>query len=99
MKIWLDDVKPAPEGFVHCKSVNEGIRTIEEAERKHIKIELLDLDYDLGEYSFDGGDSIELLYWLCERQTFYPIELHTTDLVGMDYMRFIIWQYWPHNGA
>ena len=23
MKLWIDDVRPAPEGYVWCKSVNE----------------------------------------------------------------------------
>jgi hypothetical protein len=25
MKIWVDDIRPAPEGYVWCKSVNETI--------------------------------------------------------------------------
>ena len=32
MKIWLDDIRPAPEGYVWCKSVNSAKRTIESAE-------------------------------------------------------------------
>lgn len=28
MKIWLDDMRPAPEGFVWCRSVNEAKRLI-----------------------------------------------------------------------
>lgn len=32
MKLWIDDVRPAPEGYVWCKSVNDTIITIEEAE-------------------------------------------------------------------
>ncbi len=94
MKIWLDDVRPAPEGFVLCKSVNEAIKTIEEAERNHIEIELLDLDHDLGDYFPDGGDGIKLLDWLCERQTFYPVELHTMNPVGRDNMMRTIRRYW-----
>ena len=23
MKLWIDDVRPAPEGYVWCKTVNE----------------------------------------------------------------------------
>ena len=25
MKIWLDDIRPAPNGYIHCHSVNEAI--------------------------------------------------------------------------
>lgn len=28
MKIWLDDIRPAPEGYVWCKSVNIAKRTM-----------------------------------------------------------------------
>ena len=28
MKVWLDDVRPAPEGYVWCKSVNEAKQLI-----------------------------------------------------------------------
>ena len=29
MKLWIDDVRPAPEGYIWCKSVNEAKRAIE----------------------------------------------------------------------
>ena len=32
MKLWIDDVRPAPEGYVWCKSVNEAIDKIVEVE-------------------------------------------------------------------
>lgn len=28
MKIWLDDIRPAPNGYVHCHSVNKAIELI-----------------------------------------------------------------------
>lgn len=34
MKIWLDDLRPAPEGFLWCHSVNEAKRVIAEAEKR-----------------------------------------------------------------
>ncbi|MBP3423099.1 MAG: hypothetical protein J6K86_04965, partial [Clostridia bacterium] len=73
MKIWLDDVRPAPEGYVLCHSVNEAIAAVLEAECRGEEIEVIDCDHDLGDYYPDGGDGIKLLDWLAERQTFYPI--------------------------
>ena len=32
MKIWLDDIRPAPDGFTLVHSVNEAIALIEKAE-------------------------------------------------------------------
>jgi hypothetical protein len=33
MKIWLDDIRPAPVGFVLAHSVNEAIALIKKAEK------------------------------------------------------------------
>ena len=94
MKIWLDDIRPAPDGFTLTRSVNEAITLIEHAEKFGVSVDLIDCDHDLGDYSSDGGDGIKLLDWLCERQTFYPIILHTANPVGMDNMLRLIKRYW-----
>ncbi len=93
MKIWLDDVRPCPLGYVLAKSVNEAIRLIERYEKIE-KIELIDCDHDLGDYAFDGGDGIKLLDYLVENEKFYPIKLHTMNPVGRDNMQRIIDRYW-----
>ncbi len=93
MKIWLDDIRPAPWGYVHCKSVNEAIRLITEAEKRE-KIEVIDCDHDLGDYARDGGDGIKLLDWLVSRGTLYKIELHTMNPVGRENMLRLIHRYW-----
>ena len=64
MKIWLDDLRPSPQGYETAKSVNEAIRLIETAEKEENEIEIIDLDHDLGDYYSDGGDAIKLLDWL-----------------------------------
>ena len=94
MKIWLDDIRPAPKGFTLAHSVNEAITLIEHAEKFKMSIDLIDCDHDLGDYFSDGGDGIKLLDWLCERQTFYPIILHTANPVGRDNMLRLIKRYW-----
>lgn len=93
MKIWLDDIRPAPEGFVHCRSVNETISLIIQAEQTET-IQLIDCDHDLGDYAADGGDGIKLLDWLVERGTTYPIKLHTMNPVGRGNMQRMINRYW-----
>lgn len=59
MKIWLDDIRPAPEGYVWCKSVNIAKRTIESAEEP---IVLIDCDHDLGIMLMMAG--MGLNYWI-----------------------------------
>ncbi len=95
MKIWLDDLRPVPEGYEWARSVNEAISIIEKAETNGDEIELLDLDHDLGDYYKDGGDAIKILDYLAERQTFYPITIHTANPVGRANMERMINRYWP----
>ena len=90
MKIWVDDIRPIPEGYVGTKSVNETIQLIIEAENKGQIIELIDLDHDLGCYAADGGDYIKILDWLEETGRNYPIRIHSMNPVGVQNMRAII---------
>ena len=71
MKLWIDDVRPVPDGYVWCKSVNSAKRTIIDSEQKvenaldeydfpsaelwNKKIELIDIDHDAGDFACDGG--------------------------------------------
>lgn len=49
----------------------------------------------LGDYAYDGGDAIKLLDYLAERETFYPVEIHTANPVGRENMYRMIDRYWP----
>ena len=94
LRLWLDDLRPAPEGYTLCRSVNEAKLYIGTAERFGIPVEIVDCDHDLGVYSQLGGDGIKLLDWLAERGTFYPVRLHTMNPVGRDNMQRLIDRYW-----
>ena len=103
MKIWVDDIRPAPKGYIWCRSVNEAkyiitrfmsffneaIYHIEEAETLP-DIELIDLDHDLGEYATDGGDAIKLLDWLEQIKWKFTFKIHSMNPVGVENMRRII---------
>lgn len=97
MKLWIDDVRPAPEGYVWAKSVLIAIWHIMNYEasykatgNKKYKVELVDIDYDAGEYAQYGGDYICLLDWLEETGRNYPIRIHSANPVGQENMRRII---------
>lgn len=106
MKIWIDDVRPAPPGYTWCKSVNQvkewliiferRIEKLKEFNAKHNKsmyvpeCELIDIDHDAGDYVVDGGDYIKLLDWLEETGRNYPIHIHSMNPVGVENMRRII---------
>lgn len=52
-------------------------------EEREEEIELISFDHDLGSFAYDGGgDGIKLPDWLVERETLYPIELHTMNVAG-----------------
>lgn len=98
MKLWVDDVRPAPEGYFWCKSVNEAINTILANERWNAYclfeemdiITLIDIDHDAGDYAQYGGDYIKILDWLEETDRDYPIRIHSMNPVGRGNMRRII---------
>ena len=100
MKIWIDDVRPAPSGYMWCKTVIEAKALIERCELYFTilpdiwEIEVIDLDYDAGEYAVYGGDYIKLMDWLVERGTLYPLAFHSQNCVGMEYMKRMYRRYW-----
>lgn len=98
MRVWVDDARPAPPGYMRVRSVNETIDLIQNYElmkkvsggKKYYDIELIDLDHDAGEYAKDGGDYINILNWLEETGRNYPIRIHSANPVGVENMRRII---------
>lgn len=101
IKLWIDDIRPAPEGYIWCKSVNEAKKIIEiygswvDFDNNIVDcIELIDIDHDAGKYARFGGDYIKLLDWLEETGRNYPIRIHSMNSIGRENMRRII----QHNG-
>lgn len=98
MKLWIDDVKPAPKGYEWIKSVNDAKRAIIETENRNLcslynlkfSISLIDIDHDAGDFVSEGGDYIKLLDWLEETGRNYPIRIHSMNPVGVENMRKII---------
>lgn len=102
IKLWIDDVRPAPKGYIWCKSVDDAWCTIR---RYANDIEEIALDHDAGEYVFEGGDYIKILekleslchstntieraYWL-ERCIRFRFSFHSANPVGVQNMRRII---------
>ena len=100
IKLWIDDVRPAPDGYKWCNSVNEAKEYILDMERlfayyfrrgeikEEYLITLIDLDYDAGEYG--PPDYIKILDWLEETGRNYSIHIHSANPVGIANMRRII---------
>ena len=94
MRLWVDDERTPPEGYLWAKSVNSAKEFIINAEKNNEPIELLDLDHDLGRYACEGGDCIKLVEWMAETGRHYPIKIHTMNPVGRENMQQLINRYW-----
>lgn len=87
MKIWVDDVRPCPEGYYWIKSVNDFISIINLYKDD---IEIIDLDHDAGDFYCDGGDYIKILDYLEYQGLSYCFHIHSMNPVGVQNMKNII---------
>lgn len=98
MKLWIDDVRPAPAGFIWARTVNRAKEIIINNEellevnlgKPTYRIDIIDIDHDAGDFADEGGDYIKLLDWLEETGRNYPIRIHSMNPVGVENMRRII---------
>jgi hypothetical protein len=102
MKLWIDDIRPAPEGYLPFRTVNDALRYIR---LNSDFIEVIDLDHDAGDCAKEGGDYINILNEL-ERLSRRPtaegaylgallrqqikFRFHSANPVGVQNMRAII---------
>lgn len=97
-KIYLDDMRPLPEGYDKlAHSVFGAEKYLCIAEQNGYTDFVLDLDHDLGDYFQYGGDGIEFIKWLIEtgrNTTNYEVKLHTMNPVGKINMQALIDRYW-----
>lgn len=91
MKLWIDDIRPAPEGYVFCQSVNQAKEMIQAFEK------LFDSACRVARYHFVNGNG-----WAVEENLEsaknYKIELIDLDhdagdyaYDGGDYIKLLDW--------
>jgi hypothetical protein len=91
VKLWLDDLRPAPEGW-------EWVKTVSEAKLYLInrKVTHASLDNDLGEGVQEGR---KLVLWMAEKDI-WPTEScvpHSANPVAHKYMSEMIARYGPYT--
>ena len=100
--MWIDDVRPAPEGYLPFNTVNGTLRYI----RLNSEfIDIIDLDHDAGDCASEGGDYINILnelerlshrhtyesyYWEGWLKNQVVFRFHSANPVGVANMRAII---------
>lgn len=86
MKLWIDDLRPAPDGWVWAKTSNEALEIIGKTLLKNI--ELISFDHDLG-----GDDTaVPIVNYIEERVVQFgdpaPLMLvHSQNPVGRDNLK------------
>ena len=93
VNLWLDDIRPAPEGWVHVKTVNEAIELM-----KTRTVDYASLDHDLGIFASEGGNGVKFTDWMAEFQC-WPNEgvfVHSSNPVGVNTMLATVDRYSPY---
>ena len=98
ISLYLDDLRPAPDGFILVKTVSQLIYKLDELKELDQEVNILSLDHDLGENEPTGYDFVKYLIELGQyNPNIYPkqIFLHTADGVGRDNMFKLLERYKP----
>ncbi len=85
--LWLDDERPAPDGWVHVKSVLEAVGYCTQ-----YAVNNMSLDHDLGEDQQTGYDFLRWLY-VNEIKPHGRIEVHSQNPVGKKQMEQFVERY------
>lgn len=100
MKLWVDDIRPAPKGYKHLYSVDEVTSYLETFMKFKNRgewledVEIISLDNDAGDYNYLGGDYYKILDYIEMRGWDFPIHIHTMNPVARQRMKDTI----KHNG-
>ena len=80
MKLWVDDIVKAPEGWAWRRSVSGAKIFIETYEKKDKDpLTVISVDTDAGCWKDIGGNYIQLLKWLETTGRNYRVEIHARD--------------------
>lgn len=91
LKVWLDDVRPAPQGWHWVKTVEDAKIALQLGDVSHMS-----LDNDLGEGQTEGR---KLVDWM-EEHDLWPSEycwVHSSNAVAAQYMRKIVETKGPYR--
>ncbi len=90
IRIFLDDCRPCPDGYILAKNYIEMIKLLEENKGQ---IEGISLDHDLGE----DKSGYDVCKWMVENDN-YPekfITIHSSNPIGVKNMMQLLDRYAP----
>ena len=88
MRLWVDDIRPAPDGWVTAKTSDHAITVL----KNILDVDEISLDHDLG-----GDDTTRpIVLWMCENNRFPPtIRVHSSNPPGVEWIEGMINRYGP----
>ena len=94
IKLWIDDIRPAPEGYVVFTTTNAALCFIYQ---NYNIIDEISLDHDAGDCAKDGGDYINVLREMQRLSRIHgfnfshiKFRLHSANPAGVQNMRYIL---------
>lgn len=92
MRLWIDDLRPAPEGWVWTKSSQWAITILQASADGGSVIDEISFDHDLG-----GDDTTRpVALWLAEHDAWPPVvRVHSMNNVGREWLEGIVNRYAP----
>ena len=91
MYLWLDDVRPAPPGWVWARTADEAARALATG-----RVQVASLDHDLGEGLPTGQD---LVRWMAAAGAWpkYKPSIHSANPLGAAAMIVLIQAHGPYQ--
>lgn len=93
-RIFVDDVRKCPTGYILCKTSDETIYKLMLARHRGIVIDHISFDHDLG-----GDDTTRpIIIWMIENEYFpRTASCHSSNPVGIEWIEGMIERYFPPN--
>lgn len=90
MRLWVDDLRPAPEGWTWAIDSHDAIVNLLSYPGE---IDEISFDHDLG----DGDTTRKVILWMCENDIPWPaiVRVHTANPVGREWLEGMVNRYGP----
>lgn len=107
MKLYLDDIRPCPEGWTYAQTVSEAVSKVEACLARGEDWTHASLDHDLAEEHYIGssygsppqtGTGTDFVDWMIEKNIWptHKPKVHSMNPSGAARMRVAIDRYGPY---
>lgn len=96
MKLFVDDERPAPEGWTLAKTSQEALSILAEVRELGRTLDVISLDHDLSTVMYEDDTTRPVMLWMCETE-WWPTELyvHTANPYGEEWLVGMAQRYAP----